>query len=189
MMYQRFFKRIFDLCLVVPSLVALSPLFLMTVVLIRIEDGEPAFFRQKRSGRNLEEFQLVKFRSMPVNTDHIPSALAVSIPITRVGRVIRRTNIDELPQLWNILKGEMSVVGPRPALPSQSVLLEMRQANGAITLKPGLTGFAQINSYDGMSETRKAELDGMYAQSIGFRKDLAIILRTFAYLVKRPPVY
>ena len=109
--------------------------------------------------------------------------------VTRVGRLIRRTNVDELPQLVNILRGDMSIVGPRPPITSQSDLIELRRANGALNCRPGLTGWAQINAFDGMSVVRKAELDGDYAARISLRRDIVIILRTFGYLLKPPPKY
>jgi O-antigen biosynthesis protein WbqP len=132
---------------------------------------------------------VLKFRSMPVSTPNMPSALVGQIKITRVGKVIRRTNLDELPQLINILRGQMSVVGPRPPLPSQQELCQIRQSNGALACKPGLTGLAQVNAYDGMPEKEKARWDGIYAASLSFISDMTIIFRTFRYLSKRPPVY
>jgi len=132
---------------------------------------------------------VTKFRSMPVTTADIPSAQAGALRVTRVGAIIRRTNIDELPQLFNILKGEMSIVGPRPPLPSQTRLLELRAAEGALDVAPGLTGLAQIKSYDGMPETEKAAYDGQYARNVTFLNDTMIVLRTFGYLAHRPPVY
>jgi O-antigen biosynthesis protein WbqP len=105
-----------------------------------------------------------------------------------VGKVIRRTSVDELPQLLNIFRGDMSVVGPRPPLPSQTALLETRAALGAMWCKPGLTGWAQVNGRDGMSEPEKGRLDAQYAEQVSFVTDLRIIRRTFSYLLKRPPV-
>src|SRR5205823_7797451 len=119
-------------------------------LLIHLEDRGPVLFRQQRSGRDGRPFRIFKFRSMPVNTGDVPSSQARSLRVTRVGQIIRRLNIDELPQLINILRGDMSVVGPRPALPTQTALLDMRKANAAIKCKPGLTGLAQVNSYDNM---------------------------------------
>jgi O-antigen biosynthesis protein WbqP len=126
---------------------------------------------------------------MPVNTGDIPRAQAGSLKITRVGKLIRRLNIDELPQLFNVLRGQMSIVGPRPVLPSQSRVLRARRRNGAADLKPGLTGLAQVNSFDGMTDETKAEWDGRYAESVTFIGDVTIGVRTFGYLTKRPPVY
>ena len=126
---------------------------------------------------------------MPVNTADVPSADADTLSVTKTGEFIRRTNVDELPQLINILKGEMSLVGPRPAIPSQESLCLMRRGNGASDCPPGLTGLAQVNAYDGMPETEKARWDGEYAAKVSFRKDVTIIFRTLAYLTRKPPVY
>ena len=189
MIYRRFLKRVLDILLSGFSLLLLSPLMLLTALVIRLEDGGPALFRQIRVGRDGRPFSIFKFRSMAVNAGNLPSAQAGGLPITRAGRIIRRTNIDELPQLLNILKGDMSVVGPRPALPSQEQLTELRRANGALACRPGLTGLAQIRSYDGMPEEEKAKHDGEYASGIGFFRDLGLVLRTFAYLAHRPPTY
>jgi O-antigen biosynthesis protein WbqP len=188
-MYRFYFKRALDLVLAAIALLILSPLMLLTAVAIYLEDGGFPFFRQQRVGKDGQLFKLLKFRSMAVNTANVPSAQASSLTITQVGQFIRRTNIDELPQLINILRGEMSLVGPRPALPSQAELCALRDRNGATACKPGLTGLAQVNSYDNMPESEKVEWDGKYAANISCFKDISIILKTFGYLTKKPPVY
>jgi O-antigen biosynthesis protein WbqP len=187
--YGKFGKRALDIVLSSAALVALSPLLLLTAALIRLEDKGPALYRQKRIGKDGREFTLLKFRSMPVNTGNLPSAQAGSLRITRIGNAIRRTNIDELPQLLNILRGDMSLVGPRPALSTQANLLDRRASGGALVCRPGLTGLAQINSYDFMPDTEKAAFDCSYAKRISLWMDTTIIARTFAYLRRRPPVY
>jgi O-antigen biosynthesis protein WbqP len=187
--YGRCLKRVVDVVISTGSLVVLSPLMLLIAVSIAAEDGRPVLFRQKRVGRGGELFEVLKFRSMPLATREMPSALAGQVRVTRVGKIIRRTNLDELPQLINILRGQMSVVGPRPPLPSQQELCQIRQTNGALDCKPGLTGLAQINAYDGMPEGEKAKWDGTYAAKLSFIADMSIIFRTFRYLSKRPPVY
>jgi O-antigen biosynthesis protein WbqP len=189
MLYERVFKRIFDLVIAVPALVVLSPLLLFTALAIRLEDGAPVLFRQRRVGRDGVEFIIFKFRSMPVATPSVPSAAASRLSVTRVGAVIRRTNIDELPQLLNVLRGDMSIVGPRPALASQAELVAMRHELGVYRLRPGLTGLAQINSFDGMTDVQKVQWEARYASRVGFLSDLLIVLRTFGYLLHRPPVY
>ena len=146
-------------------------------------------FRQERVGANETRFTALKFRSMPTGTADLPSDRAEDLRVTAVGRLIRRTNLDELPQLWNILRGDMSFVGPRPALPTQEELVRLRDANGASRCYPGLTGLAQIKSYDGMPVSEKAEWDGTYAQRVTAGRDLGIVIRTFGYLVRQPPVY
>jgi O-antigen biosynthesis protein WbqP len=187
--YARVGKRLFDLAAAGAASLLLSPVLLAVAAAIRLEDGGSPFYISERIGRGGEPFRFYKFRSMPENTASVPSAQAATLTVTRTGRLIRRTNIDELPQLVNILKGDMSIVGPRPGIPSQTLLISYRQANGALECRPGLTGLAQINSYDGMSAEAKARFDGEYARDISFLGDLKIILRTFGYLTKPPPTY
>lgn len=162
---------------------------LAVAVAIRLEDKGPALFRQVRIGRYGRPFEVMKFRSMPVNAGDVPSAKAITMRITKIGTFIRRTNIDELPQLFNILRGDMSVVGPRPALSSQRGLCALRARLGLNRCAPGLTGLAQINSYDYMPETEKVAWDATYCAGVSFLGDLEIIFRTFGYLRKPPPVY
>lgn len=188
-LYEVAFKRLFDLVIAVPALVLLSPVILLTAVAILIEDGRPVLFRQIRVGRNNVDFMIFKFRSMPASTPSVPSADAASFKVTRVGRIIRRTNIDELPQLLNVLRGDMSLIGPRPGLPAQENLMAMRRERGVDRLRPGLTGLAQVNSFDGMPDERKVEWEAEYARSVTFLRDLTILFRTFGYLLRRPPVY
>jgi O-antigen biosynthesis protein WbqP len=188
-MYARHLKRCLDVLISALLLMILSPLLLIVAVLISAEDGGPALFRQERVGREGLAFTMLKFRSMPVATPHLPSAAAGGLRVTRIGKFIRRTNIDELPQLVNVLRGDMSIVGPRPALPSQTHLLELRARQAVMSARPGLTGLAQINSYQGMPETEKVEWDGRYVRRITPLVDLSILLRTFGYLLRPPPVY
>lgn len=188
-MYQAFGKRALDISCAFLALLVLSPLLLLTALLIKVLDPGPVIFRQQRVGRNGTSFAFYKFRSMPVNTANVPSDQLGTVRIKPIGWFIRRTNIDELPQLVNILKGDMSVVGPRPPIPSQTDLVEMRRVNGALRCRPGLTGLAQVSSFNGMTVAKKAEFDGEYARSITFLQDVKIVLNTFVYLLKPPPVY
>lgn len=188
-MYQKFGKRLLDILLAGFALICLSPLFVIVILAILLEDGRPILFRQKRVGQYGHHFTILKFRSMPTNTKDIPSSQANAIQITRTGTVIRRTNIDELPQLLNILSGKMSIVGPRPALASQEELCALRRQLGAFSCKPGLTGLAQIKAYSGMPDKEKASWDAQYCQVVTFLNDIQIILSTFRYLLKPPPVY
>jgi len=187
--YISFTKRLFDIVLSFVSILFLTPLFLAVSLAISIFDRGPIIFSQTRIGRNGVPFRLYKFRSMPVNTPTLPSDKLGCIRLHPIGLFIRRSNIDELPQLFNILKGDMSVVGPRPSLLDQVELLSLRQSNGSLSLKPGLTGLAQIRSFTGMTPSEKAALDAEYAARLSFRLDLFIILRTFIYLLSPPPVY
>lgn len=189
MSYRFYFKRPFDLLFAMIAILALCPIMILIAFMIRIEDGKFVFFRQTRVGLNGRLFQVMKFRSMPVNTKNVPSAESSDLKITTIGKILRRTNLDELPQLFNILKGDMSLVGPRPAMDRQKELCELRDRLGVNKHKPGLTGLAQINSFDGMSDFEKANLDAQYCNNITFLGDIALILKTFNYLLRPPPVY
>ena len=142
-MYQRFGKRALDVLLAGLATVALSPLLAVVGLAIRLEDGSPVIYRQQRTGRRGEPFTILKFRSMPTNTAVATSATMATATITNVGRITRRTNIDELPQLFNILRGDMSIVGPRPPLGGQDTLIAKRREGPAWHVRPGLTGLAQ----------------------------------------------
>lgn len=187
--YQRFGKRLLDLFIVVLATLILLPFMVLIAFLIKIFDPGPIIFKQKRVGRGGNVFDFYKFRSMPVNTGDLPSDKVGQVKLTWIGKLIRRTNLDELPQLFNVLKGDMSIVGPRPPIPAQIELTDLRRENGALLCRPGLTGLAQVSSFDGMSVLEKAAFDGKYAARISFMGDIGIILRTFVYLLKPPPVY
>ncbi len=188
-MYKLFGKRLLDIFIVFVAVVCLSPLMTIIALLIKIVDPGPIIFKQNRAGRNGESFSFFKFRSMPVNTGDLASDAVGQVKLTWVGTMIRRTNIDELPQLLNIIKGDMSIVGPRPPLSTQKDLLKIRKKNNSLYTRPGLTGLAQINSFDGMTVPEKAAFDGEYVKDISFYNDVKIILNTFLYLFKPPPVY
>ena len=126
---------------------------------------------------------------MPLKTPNLESHQKDKLKITPFGKLIRRTNLDELPQFLNILKGDMSFIGPRPPIASQEKLISLRRDNNALFLKPGLTGWAQVNSYDNMPEYEKANFDGEYADRISLKMDMVILLKTIIYFTKKPPVY
>jgi len=188
-MYQSLGKRFFDVLCAACSLVLLSPLIVAVSLAILLFDPGPLLFSHERIGRNGVPFRFYKFRSMPVGTPKVPSDRLGDVRLTPIGRFIRRTNIDELPQLINILKGDMSVVGPRPSLPDQLELIDLRRLNGSLALRPGLTGLAQVRSFNGMSHEQKAAFDSEYARSISLLFDLVIIYQTFIYLFTPPPTY
>jgi O-antigen biosynthesis protein WbqP len=188
-LYRKAGKRTLDLLLSGSALVVSSPLTLAVALAIHLDDGAPVFFRQERVGRHGELFTLWKFRSMRLDAPALASAEASDSVVTPVGRVLRRTNIDELPQLLNVLRGDMSIVGPRAPLASQEKLIRLREEGGATELRPGLTGLAQVNAYDGMDDASKAAFDVDYARRVSLRLDLALIGRTFGYLRKPPPKY
>ena len=182
-MYKKCFKRLIDIALSFVGLVVLIPFFVIISVLIYIDDPGPVFFKQKRVGKRKNLFWLHKFRSMKVKTPDIPTHMLTNPEqyITRVGKVIRKFSLDELPQIYDILIGKMSIIGPRPALWCQEDLIEERDKYGANDIKPGLTGWAQINGRDELEIPVKAKLDGEYVQKLkeGHFKGLVMDLRCF----------
>ena len=183
------FKRLGDMALAILLLLFLFPLYVLLALIIWFQDGAPAIFKQRRVGRNGQEFMFYKFRSMPVSTPNVESRETQKLQITPFGKFIRRTNLDELPQIYNVLKGDMSFIGPRPPICSQNELIEMRRANGALAIQPGMTGWAQVNAYDGMPPEQKAAFDGEYANRFSIRIDLLILAKTVGYFFKKPPTY
>lgn len=166
-MYRNYVKRLLDILLSLTGLILASWLYIIIIIAIKIDDPGPAFFSQKRVGQGKTHFHLYKFRSMKMSTPHDVPTHMLENPdqyITKVGKFLRRSSLDEIPQLWNILKGDMSVVGPRPALWNQEDLLAARDICGANDLRPGLTGWAQINGRDELEISEKARLDGEYAR-------------------------
>ena len=159
----------------------LFPVMLACIIIIKCEDRGPAFFRQKRIGRHKVPFSMYKFRSMRMDTPHDTPTHLLANPeqyILKCGRWMRKYSLDELPQILNILKGDMSVVGPRPALWNQYDLVAEREKYGANDIRPGLTGWAQINGRDELSIEEKAKLDGDYVRLEGFAFDAMCVFRT-----------
>ena len=169
--------RLFALIL----LVILSPIFLVVALVILIEDGFPVFFTQKRVGVNYTFFQIYKFRSMKKNTPNVATHLLFNPDqyLLKTGGLLRKLSLDELPNLINIIKGEMVFVGPRPALYNQDDLMEFRVATGVDKLKPGITGWAQINGRDDISIEKKVQLELEYLQKKSFIFDIEILIKTF----------
>tara|TARA_A100001035_G_C27702711_1_gene463291 strand:- start:433 stop:999 length:567 start_codon:yes stop_codon:yes gene_type:complete len=188
-MYEYLIKRPFDFIFAFFSLIILLPIFPIVFLLIKFFDNGPIIFRQYRVGTNNEKFIIYKFRSLPHGTKNVSSDKLKIDKISKVGKFLRRTSIDELPQLFNILKGDMSFVGPRPSLISQEELIYLRNKNRSIGSKPGLTGLAQIKGFTGMSISQKALYDEKYHLSKSFFLDLYLIISTIFYLIKKPPVY
>ena len=187
--YARFGKRALDLIITLPVTILLAPVAVVVSALIRAEDRGPAIFRQERVGAGGRFFTLRKFRTMPIDTPNVPSGDAHQLRVTRIGRLLRRTSLDEIPQLLSVVAGDMTLVGPRPAIPQQEGLIRLRSRNGSLDLKPGLTGLAQVNSYDGMPEEAKARWDGEYATTMSLCGDARILVRTIGYLTRKPPQY
>lgn len=185
-MYNKIFKRIIDFVLSLLGLLVLSALFLIIIIAIKIDDPGPAFFKQKRVGIHKTYFNLYKFRSMKMNTPDIPTHLLKNPEqyITKIGAFLRKTSLDELPQMWNILKGDMSIIGPRPALWNQDDLVAERDKYGANDVRPGLTGWAQINGRDELEIPVKARLDGDYIENISFGFDCKCFFGTILSVLK-----
>lgn len=167
-MYKNFFKRLIDIVLSFIGCIILIPVFIIIGIVIYIDDPGPVFFKQERVGKNKRLFWLHKFRSMKTRTPDIPTHMLTNSEqyITRVGRVMRKLSIDELPQIYDILIGKMSIIGPRPALWNQEDLIAERDKYGANDIKPGLTGWAQINGRDELPIAVKAEFDGEYVEKL-----------------------
>ena len=181
--YNRVFKRIIDLVLSLVIMLALCWLFLILIVAIKLDSKGPVLFKQKRIGVNKSTFYILKFRTMRTDTPKDMPTHLLADPeqyITCVGKFLRKTSLDELPQLWNIFVGQMSFVGPRPALWNQYDLIKERDRYGANDLRPGLTGWAQINGRDELEIEVKAALDGEYAERLSFGFDLKCFFGTFA---------
>ena len=179
--YERVVKRILDLVLSFGGLVLLSPVFLLLSLWIMIDDPGPVLFKQKRIGKDKQYFALHKFRSMKMNTPHNVPTHMLENPeqyITKSGKFIREHSLDELPQIWDIFIGNMSVIGPRPGLWNQDLLTAERDKYGANDIKPGLTGWAQINGRDELEIPVKAKLDGEYTKNLGLKMDIKCFLRS-----------
>ena len=186
-MYQKFWKRLLDVVLSGCAIVFLSPLFLILALAIKIDDPGPVFFRQKRVGIHKSHFHILKFRTMKVSTPKDMPTHLLENPqqyITRVGRFLRKTSLDELPQIFQIFTGEMSIIGPRPALWNQFDLIEERDKYGANDVRPGLTGWAQINGRDELPIDVKAKLDGEYIEKLSFAFDCKCFFGTITSVLK-----
>ena len=180
-------KRLLDIVLSLIGLVLLSPLFLILVVAIKLDSKGPVLFKQKRVGIHKSHFNILKFRTMRIDTPKDTPTHMLKNPeqyITRVGKFLRKTSLDELPQIWNILVGHMSIIGPRPALWNQYDLIAERDKYGANDVRPGLTGWAQINGRDELPIEVKAKLDGEYVKRISFLFDLKCFFGTIVSVIK-----
>lgn len=175
------FKRFLDFLGALVGLVLLSPIIAAVALVILLTEGAPVLFRQQRIGRNGEPFTIYKFRTMRHDAPEVPTEELGSYVdlITPLGAWLRRTSLDELPQLWNVLVGDMSLVGPRPSLPSQYDLNAGRVELGVVALRPGLTGWAQVNGRDAIDNATKLDLDAAYAERQSLLFDLYVLWRTF----------
>lgn len=190
-MYRKFFKRALDIILSGLGLIVLSPVFLIVALLIKLEDKGPIFFTQKRVGIHKSYFNILKFRTMRVDTPHDMPTHLLTDPeqwITRVGKVLRKTSLDELPQIFQIFTGRMSIIGPRPALWNQYDLIAERDKFGANDILPGLTGWAQVNGRDELEIDVKARYDGEYAEKLSFMMDVKIFFMTVKNVISHEGV-
>lgn len=181
-------KRLADMLLAMAGLIGLSPFFIILCIAIRLDSKGPILFKQKRVSQNKNYFYILKFRTMRIDTPMDTPTHLLKNPeqyITSVGKFLRKTSLDELPQIWNIFVGEMSIIGPRPALWNQYDLIAERDKYEANEVPPGLTGWAQINGRDELSIEEKAKLDGEYVKKIGVWMDVKCFFGTIVSVVKR----
>lgn len=192
-MYQlyKIIKRIIDFLVSLFAVVALSPVLLGCAIAVKADSKGPVFFVQKRVGKDNKHFNMYKFRSMRTDTPHDMPTHLLSNPdafITKVGKFLRKSSLDELPQLFNILKGDMSIVGPRPALWNQDDLIAERDKYGANNIRPGLTGWAQVNGRDELEIDVKAKFDGEYVEKMSLPFDIKCIIATALQVIKHEGV-
>lgn len=189
-MYMKI-KRLIDIALSTIGLIILSPIFAILIIAIKVDSPGPVLFKQKRVGIHKSHFHILKFRTMRIDTPKDTPTHLLENPdqwITKVGKFLRKTSLDELPQIINIFKGEMSIIGPRPALWNQYDLIEERDKYGANDIRPGLTGWAQINGRDELPIDIKASLDGEYVKNMSFRMDVRCFFGTIVSVFKHDGV-
>lgn len=190
-MYNKRIKRIIDLILSLIIFIVLLPIFLIIMLIIKIDSKGPVFFKQKRVGKGKSYFEILKFRTMYIDTPKDMPTHLLENPeafITKVGKFLRKTSLDELPQLINIIKGDMSFIGPRPALWNQYDLIEERDKYHANDIRPGMSGWAQINGRDELEIPVKAKLDGYYCEHLSFLFDVRCFFGTFISVLRQEGV-
>ena len=190
-MYKHFFKRLIDILLSGIGMIVLIPVWIVLFIAIKVDSKGPIFFTQKRVGIHKKIFPILKFRTMRIDTPHDVPTHMLENPeqwITRMGKFLRKTSLDELPQIFNIFVGQMSIIGPRPALWNQDDLIAERDKCGANDVKPGLTGWAQINGRDELEIDVKAKLDGEYVQKQSFWFDCKCFFGTIKSVLKHDGV-
>jgi O-antigen biosynthesis protein WbqP len=191
MIYKRYVKKMIDFILSIVGLIVLSPVFLLLIICIKLDSKGPIFFKQRRIGKDKSEFYILKFRTMKIDTPKDTPTHLLKDPgsyITRVGKILRKTSLDELPQIINIAKGEMSIIGPRPCLWNQFDLIAERDRYGANDIYPGLSGWAQINGRDELPIEIKAKLDGEYVGKLSFAFDVRCFFGTIISILKHDGV-
>ncbi|MBQ9684230.1 sugar transferase [Candidatus Saccharibacteria bacterium] len=185
-MYRHFFKRLIDILLsFIAILILLIPIAIISIIIL-VTDPGPVFFKQKRFGKNKKYFKILKFRTMKVDTPDVPTHKLKNPEqyVTGIGKILRKLSLDELPQIFNIFIGQMSFIGPRPALWNQEDLIKLRDKYRANDVRPGLSGWAQINGRDDVSQKVKAKLDGEYMKNLSFLFDCKCFFGTFIKVFK-----
>ena len=183
-MYRKVIKRLLDIIISLAALIILSPVLLVVAILVRCKLGSPVIFHQERPGYHEKIFKLCKFRSMTDARDAEGNLLPDAVRLTKFGKILRAASLDELPELWNILKGDMSLIGPRPLLVSYLPLYNEKQRHRH-DVRPGLTGLAQINGRNSITWKEKFAWDIMYVQHVSFRLDMSIFIKTFFKVFQR----
>lgn len=186
-MYRKYFKRPLDIVLSGLALIVLSPVMLLIALLVRINLGSPVIFRQKRPGKDEKIFVMYKFRSMTDKKDKSGALLPDSERLTKFGKWLRSTSLDELPELWNILKGDMSIVGPRPLLEKYLPYYKCEERR-RFFVRPGLTGITQINGRNMLEWNERLDMDARYSINVTFFRDFIIILKTILKVIKREDI-
>ena len=190
-MYRRFLKRFFDLLLAIFLFIILLLPLVIIALIVKLTSKGPILFIQERYGRNSRPFKLYKFRSMTDSAPQIANSKFTDIQnyITPFGMFIRKTSLDELPQLWNIIKGDMSFIGPRPLAITDIKVIKLRKQNGGDSVLPGISGLAQVNGRNKLSDEDKAAYDAKYAAHLSFRVDMVLTMETFVSVLKRDGVF
>ena len=187
--YRNLFKRIFDLLFSTIAIIALFiPMILIAIIIKLDSPKERVFFVQKRVGKNNKQFKILKFRTMKSSAPHQMATKDFSNPdmyITKIGRFLRKSSLDELPQFFNVLIGNMSIIGPRPLIPTENYVLSLRNRVNAEKVIPGITGLAQVHGRDEITSENKAKWDGIYAKEVSIKLDLKILLKTISDVLQR----
>ncbi|MFL2074915.1 sugar transferase [Leuconostoc mesenteroides] len=188
--YKNYIKKIFDLLMATFLIIVLLPVLLVVYIILRVTTDDTVIYKQDRVGQYGKVFQIYKFRTMPKNTPILVGKQRAKIRnrVSKFARFLRSTSIDELPQLVNVIKGDMSLIGPRPVVLQEVALIQLREKSGANSVKPGLTGLAQVNGRKQLNNIEKAKFDAMYADHVTFKADILIVLRTLPIIIERDGV-
>lgn len=188
--YKNYIKKIFDLLMATFLIIVLLPVLLVVYIILRVTTDDTVIYKQDRVGQYGKVFQIYKFRTMPKNTPILVGKQRAKIRnrVSKFARFLRSTSIDELPQLVNVIKGDMSLIGPRPLVLQEVALIQLREKSGANGVKPGLTGLAQVNGRKQLNNIEKAKFDAMYADHVTFKADILIVLRTLPIIIERDGV-